>query len=141
MTTKKKKTTKKKSPSKVAELKGQSTTFITIDEISPVHLPKNRTCRRHANVTYPIGKSCPRCVTACQRYSAIMANKAFTLPCPNCNNATREEDGGCIKTYYSKADHYGCGNCKISYNLKGEKVSWESGKDEYLFNREITHRK
>ena len=100
-----------------------------------------RSCRRHPDVSFPIGASCHKCQTACLRYSAMMVNKAFTLPCPTCMSATKEEDGGCIKTFYSKAGHFSCRHCKISYNLKGEKVSWASGKDEQLFNREILHRK
>lgn len=108
---------------------------------SEIKLVKKLSCRRHPDVSRKTGESCPKCITACLRHNAMMVNKTFILPCPTCMNSTREEDGGCIKTYYSKPDHYGCGHCKISYNLKGEKVTWESGKDETLFNREIIHRK
>lgn len=106
-----------------------------------VNIKEQVNCRRHPDVSHGHKESCHKCQTACLRYNTIMANKKFTLPCPDCGNSTREEDGGCIKVFYSKADHFGCGNCKISYNLKGEKVTWESGKDQDLFNRELIHRK
>ncbi len=141
---------------KARELKGKSVEVVVINETDDFKYQLNfecpkpskdenisakSSCRRHPDVTFPIGASCQKCKVACLRYNAVMANKTFILPCPNCKASTQEEDGGCIKTFYSKADHYSCGHCKISYNLKGEKVTWESGKDEQLFNREILHRK
>lgn len=102
-------------------------------------ITKNK-CHRHPDIDVKLGESCEKCIGQSRAYDNLLNIRKKVLPCPKCNGAKREEEGGTIKTFYSKKGHYGCGKCFISYNVKGEVAEWKTGKDQNLLNNEIRYR-
>jgi hypothetical protein len=102
-------------------------------------ITKNK-CHRHPDINVKLGGNCEKCIGQSRAYDNLIGIRKKVLPCPKCNGAKREEEGGTIKTFYSKRDHYGCGKCSISYNIKGEVATWDSGKDQALLNKELRFR-
>ena len=101
---------------------------------------KNK-CHRHPDIDVKPGENCEKCIGQSTAYDNVMNITKSVLPCPKCGQAKREEEGGSIKTFYSKKGHYGCGKCSISYNVKGEATDWSSGKDQSLLEQEIRFRR
>ena len=68
-------------------------------------------CHRHPDVNVKPGENCDKCIGQTKAYDNVLNINKSVLPCPKCGMAKREEDGGSIKTFYSKKGHYGCGKC------------------------------
>jgi hypothetical protein len=98
-------------------------------------------CHRHPDVNVKAGDNCPVCIKNTHVHNAMVEAKKFVLPCPQCGDASRSEDGGIIQTFYSKKGHYACAMCQIDYNVKGEIVTWQGGKSQQEVNNEILFRK
>ena len=109
-------------------------------EKSKVRINKNK-CTRHPDEDVKPGENCQKCIVATQRHAQRLALTKNVLPCPKCGEATREEDGGCIKTFYSKKGHYACAMCELDYNVKGECVTWQGAKAGNVLNNELLYRK
>jgi len=109
-------------------------------EESKVRIDKNK-CTRHPYEDVKPGENCQKCIVATQRHAQRVALTNSVLPCPKCGEAKKEEQGGCIKTFYSKKGHYACAMCELDYNVKGECVTWQGAKSGNVLNNELLYRK
>lgn len=98
----------------------------------PSVVVRKEKCHRHPDTDVKPGENCPDCLVQIKRDEIRELNLNFILPCPKCGDKVKFQNGGCIKILHKKPGHFGCGNCKISYNTRGEVVDWGK-KDEDFY--------
>jgi hypothetical protein len=81
------------------------------------------TCHRHPKEKVKAGENCPHCVKASKLDCERERLNKFAPPCPKCQESRTFRYGGVIRKTRVQGN-YVCGNCEISYNLKGESADW-----------------
>ena len=81
------------------------------------------TCHRHPKEKVKAGENCPHCVKASKLDCERERLNKFAPPCPKCQESRTFRYGGVIRKTRVQGN-YVCGNCEISYNLKGESAEW-----------------
>ncbi len=91
-------------------------------------------CHRHPDQNVKPGDNCPLCIEYSKSTERLIQINNHAPPCPKCGKSEIFKMGinaGVIKIAktVNGVRHYGCGNCSVTYNLKGECVKWEENLD------------
>lgn len=104
-------------------------------EVTPSGIRKKvEKCSRHPDIDVKPGENCEECLSRSHAHERMMNTRDYVIPCPKCQNALRQRNGGTIKKLPTPGI-YSCGNCEVTYNGKGEMTTWESGQDKKYFDK------
>jgi len=88
-------------------------------------------CNRHPHINVARGESCEKCIGAVKAEHEYELAYNTILPCPKCQNKSSHRKGGTIAGTKTRGV-YTCGNCQITYDIKGAHTKWGKGDQRHF---------